>query len=71
MEASELQIGKMYIVNHSSGRTRFRLVEIRKVLGTPNRKATTRYIGIRVSTGREVTFKSAQKFIREANEFGI
>lgn len=72
MKANELQEGKTYLANHSSGRIMVKLHHIRKdapgVYSGAGERTRTRYLCTSLKTGREVIFRSPVKFLREVTE---
>lgn len=65
MRSKDLQIGKSYHANHSSGRVIVVLKQIKPHTFYGSTKTTNRYVCLNTSTGREIIFKSATKFTSE------
>jgi hypothetical protein len=67
IDAKSLVVGTVYIVHHSSGNIRWKFTGMEKHLpyhspgSFSDRRATTRYMGINLATGREITLRSTVK----------
>lgn len=69
MTKKDVQVGQTYIMRHTSGRIKVRVlrqVEYNPHWGGPRyhpMHSTTHWIALNLSTGREITLKSAVKLI--------
>lgn len=73
MKREDLEIGRVYVVVYSGVPQRVRLLSIEKIPGMKRLYASnlpdrTRYHCIKLVTGREVTIKSASRFVRVFQE---
>lgn len=76
MKLNELEVEKSYVVKLRGKIITVRITSIDKVDGNHpspysgfrKRNTTNRIIGINLITNRELTFRSATKFLRVANE---
>lgn len=68
MKRNELVVGKVYLVRHSSGVIKALLESITEHSSPFNCRTRTSYNCTNLNTGRFVYFRSAIKFIKEAEK---
>lgn len=66
MKQSEIKVGGYYLAKVSEKLTVVKALKITEHEGTTYRKACTTYLVLNMKTGREVSFRSAMRFRREA-----
>lgn len=68
MKKDEVQVGRYYLCNHSSGKVPVKILAEKEPVNRKYHKARTHWRAINLKTGREIEIKSAAKLIREITE---
>ncbi len=71
MKSTEIKVGGIYVMKHTSGLIRTKVNRIERIepmrgFGLNDRRTITRYYCTNLTTGHDIVVRSAVKFKREA-----